>query len=74
MFFNRVNGKSQIILVDQEKMKIGNLTRHTLALDCIGRLKIKALQERLVSISPYVKYYTSDVPGKMVEPGNWLNG
>jgi len=51
-------GANNIILIDHDKIEIGNLTRDTLTLDDIGRYKTDALQERLVKISPYVKART----------------
>ncbi|MBW7992072.1 MAG: ThiF family adenylyltransferase [Planctomycetes bacterium] len=47
-------GVKDILLVDHEKMEIGNLIRHTLALKDIGNYKAGALGEHLISISPYV--------------------
>jgi hypothetical protein len=48
-------GAKEIILVDHEKVEIGNLTRHTLALEDIGVYKAKALERHLANISPNVK-------------------
>lgn len=51
-------GAQHIILIDHEKIEIGNLTRHTLDLDSIGELKTEVLKKRLMGISPYVEVHS----------------
>ncbi len=50
-------GVKDICIIDDGKMEIGNLTRHTLTLDSIGELKTEALKTRLMGISPYVRIH-----------------
>jgi hypothetical protein len=46
-------GAQNMILVDNDEIEIGNLVRHTLQMDDIGKNKSEKLAERLSKISPY---------------------
>lgn len=46
-------GVQEMILIDNDEIEIGNLVRHTLQMDDIGKNKSEALAERLSRISPY---------------------
>ncbi len=50
-------GLLHLDLVDKDKVEAGNLVRHTLALDDIGRGKAQALAERLRRLSPHVSVF-----------------
>ncbi|MFA5240535.1 MAG: ThiF family adenylyltransferase [Phycisphaerae bacterium] len=66
-------GAKNIVLVDHEKVEIGNLTRHTLTLDDIGVEKVEALQKRLMAISPYVKIKKINRRFENLSDGNDIN-
>ncbi|MFC1763854.1 ThiF family adenylyltransferase [Planctomycetota bacterium] len=40
-------------LIDNDKLEVGNLVRHTLTINDIGRAKVTALIERLSNLSPF---------------------
>lgn len=48
-------GCQQLTIVDHDTYEVGNVSRHTLALDDVGRNKATALADRLQSVSPYVQ-------------------
>ena len=47
-------GVKHIVLIDDDRLEIGNLTRHTLTIREIGELKVSALKRRLQIIEPNV--------------------
>lgn len=48
-------GCQQITIIDDESCEIGNLARHTLSLDDVGRNKASAVASRLQRLSPNVR-------------------
>jgi ThiF family len=46
-------GVRQVVVVDQDRLQVGNLVRHTLLLPNIAQSKAEALVERLNAISPH---------------------
>ncbi|MBW1672402.1 MAG: ThiF family adenylyltransferase [Deltaproteobacteria bacterium] len=46
-------GTQSIALVDNDKLEMGNLVRHTLTMDDIGKSKVGAVKERLSKLSPF---------------------
>lgn len=46
-------GTQWLGLVDDDKLEVGNLVRHTLTMDDIGKSKVEAVRERLSRISPF---------------------
>ena len=52
------NGIQNVILVDPDRLEIGNLCRHTLSMTDLGVSKCKAVAERLHDISPNVNVHT----------------
>lgn len=47
------NGCKEIIIIDNENLNVGNLSRHTLQLNDVGNDKATSLKIRLESINPY---------------------
>lgn len=48
-------GVSNLVLVDSDKLKIGNLTRHSLTMNDIDKSKAPSMAARLNLISPHAK-------------------
>lgn len=48
-------GVKDFILIDDDMLEIGNLTRHTLTLSSLGNLKVEGVARRLRQIEPSVK-------------------
>ena len=48
------DGVRDLTIIDGEKFEIGNIARHTLSVEDVGRSKADALAERISSISPSV--------------------
>lgn len=48
-------GVEEIVIVDNDKVEIGNLVRHTTLLTDLDQPKAKAIAQRLRSVSPHVK-------------------
>ena len=46
-------GITCIGLIDNDKLKVGNLVRHTLTINDIGKAKVTSLIERLSNLSPF---------------------
>jgi proteasome lid subunit RPN8/RPN11 len=53
-------GCQQLTIVDNETYEIGNLARHTLTIDDVGRNKASAVADRLESVAPYVHTVNMD--------------
>lgn len=50
-------GTKNIVLVDPDKLKAGNIVRHVLTMKNMGVNKAKALQEHLLTINPFVNVF-----------------
>ncbi len=48
-------GVQNLVIVDGDSLKVGNLSRHTLTLEHLGRNKASSVALRLTLISPYAK-------------------
>jgi proteasome lid subunit RPN8/RPN11 len=48
-------GCRRLTIVDDDAYEIGNVARHTLTIDDVGRNKATALSDRLQSVAPYVQ-------------------
>jgi len=47
-------GVKHLTIIDDERIEVGNLTRHTLSLKDVGQSKTEALYDHLLSLSPNV--------------------
>jgi len=54
-------GIKNIMLVDSDKLKEGNIVRHVLTMKNIGKNKAKALQEHLLTINPFVNVSAHEI-------------
>jgi hypothetical protein len=48
-------GVQNLVIVDEDSLKMGNLSRHSLTMHHLGRNKASSVSSRLNSISPYAK-------------------
>lgn len=48
-------GVRQIVVVDHEQLEMGNLVRHTLTMQDLGKPKVEGLTSRLAALSPHVE-------------------
>lgn len=65
-------GCQQLTIVDNDTYEIGNVARHTLTIDEVGRNKATAIADRLESIAPYAQVVDVDSAfppsGELPEP------
>jgi len=65
-------GCQQLTIVDNDTYEIGNVARHTLTIDEVGRNKATAIADRLESIAPYAQIFDVDSAfppsGELPEP------
>lgn len=55
------SGLGNLVLVDNDELKAGNVCRHVLGLDSLGRNKAKALRDVLLRRNPFAKVRALDV-------------
>ncbi len=48
-------GVKELTILDDDKVEIGNLVRHSLSMESIGRSKAEALADKLTNLSPHLK-------------------
>ena len=73
------SGVGNLILVDEDKMRVGNVCQHVLGLNHLGRNKAQALREVLLTKNPYanIQFYCSSVEseaklGQLVMEGDLI--
>lgn len=64
-------GVKDITIVDHDCIEVGNLCRHTLLLESIDHLKVKALGDRIVGISPHVNVNEINAKIEDVPSAQW---